>query len=152
MLARRHALAAAAMVLAGCAALRPPLAAPEVEIASVRVAEARLPRLTLAIELSVRNPNAVAIELAALDADLAIGGERVAVVRLARPVTLPPDRSTRITLTADADAGAALAGVGRVLGGGRPVGYELTGLVTLGDGTAYPFRRRGEIPVPGTAK
>ncbi len=146
---RRVAAVAIAALIAGCAALPPRLVAPEVEVAAVRVVEARLPTVRLSVDLVVTNPNAVAIELAGLDADLAIEGERVGSARLARPATLPAQGATRVLLAADADAGAALAGLGRALGGARPLAYDLAGRATLADGRTFPFRRRGEIPVPG---
>jgi len=146
---RRMAFVAVAALLAGCAALPPRLAAPEFEVAGVRVVEARLPSVRLAVDLVVRNPNAVAIELAGLDADLAIEGERAGSARLARPAMLPAQGAARVQLAVDADAGAALAGLGRALGGARPLAYDLAGRATLADGRAFPFRRRGEIAVPG---
>jgi len=147
MTLRRHAVAVLAVLLAaGCALLPPRLAAPQVELVGVRVVDARLPQVRLAVELSLTNPNAVAIDLAALEADLAIEGEPVVTARLLAPATLPPRQATRVALGAIADAGAALAGVGRALGGGRALAYDASGRAILADGTIYPFRRRGVLP------
>jgi LEA14-like dessication related protein len=149
---RLRGLAAAAALLASCSALPPRVAVPEVGIAGVRVVEARLPQVRLWIDLAVKNPNAVAIDLASLEADLAIEGEAVAKLRLPAPVVLPPERTTHVALAASADAGAALAGLGHSLGSARPLAYDLGGRATLADGTTFPFRRRGEIPTSPTRR
>ena len=130
--------------LAACAALGPRLASPEVVGANVRVIRVALPEVTLAIDLELSNPNPVEVVVQGFDARIALEGERVATAALASPVTMPANGTAAVSLSARADAAATLAGVGRALGSGRAMRYEIAGDVTLGDGSRFPFVRRGE--------
>jgi len=133
-----------AAALAACAALGPRLASPEVVGANVRVIRVALPEVTLAIDLELTNPNPVEVVVQGFDARIALEGERVATATLASPVTMPANGTASVSLSARADAAATLAGVGRALGSGRAMRYEIAGDVTLGDGSRFPFVRRGE--------
>ncbi len=133
-----------AVALAACAAMGPKLAAPEIVGANVRVVQVTLPEVTMAIDLTLSNPNAVEIVVKAFDARVSLEGERIATASLAAPVTMPANGTAGMTLSARGDAAATLAGVGRALGSGRAMRYEIAGDVTLGDGTRFPFVRRGE--------
>ena len=133
-----------AAALAACAALGPRLASPEVVGANVRVIRVALPEVTLAIDLELSNPNPVEVVVQAFDVRIALEGERVATAALATPVTMPANGTASVSLSARADAAATLAGVGRALGSGRAMRYEIAGDVTLGDGSRFPFVRRGE--------
>ena len=133
-----------AAALAACAALGPRLASPEVVGANVRVIRVALPEVTLAIDLELSNPNPVEVVVQAFDVRIALEGERVATAALATPVTMPANGTAAVSLSARADAAATLAGVGRALGSGRAMRYEIAGDVTLGDGSRFPFVRRGE--------
>ncbi|MFO1307605.1 MAG: LEA type 2 family protein [Burkholderiales bacterium] len=133
-----------AATLAACAALGPRLASPEVVGANVRVIRVALPEVTLAIDLELSNPNPVEVVVQGFDARIALEGERVATAALASPVTMPANGTAAVSLSARADAAATLAGVGRALGSGRAMRYEIAGDVTLGDGSRFPFVRRGE--------
>ena len=130
--------------LAACAALGPRLASPEVVGANVRVVRVALPEVTLAIDLELSNPNPGEIVVREFDARISLEGERVATASLASPVTMPANGTAAVSLAARADAAATLAGVGRALGSGRAMRYEIAGDVTLGDGSRFPFARRGE--------
>ena len=133
-----------AAALAACAALGPRLAAPDVVKANVRVVQVNLPDVTMAIDLTLSNPNAVEIVVRAFDARISLEGERVATASLAAPVTMPANGTAEVSLAARGDAAATLAGVGRALGSARAMRYEIAGDVTLGDGSRFPFVRRGE--------
>ena len=138
---------AAVLALSACAPLTR-LQAPEVVNLAVRNVEIRLPTIRVDTELTLRNPNAVAVSVASLDADLEIGGERAGTLRLASPVTLPAAGTATLELSAVGDAAVALSGLGRALGSGRPLGYAIAGSLTLSDGRAFPFVRRGQVSPP----
>jgi LEA14-like dessication related protein len=132
------------VALAACAAMGPKLASPEIVGANVRVVQVTLPEVTMAIDLTLSNPNAVEIVVQGFDARISLEGERIATASLAAPVTMPANGTAGMTLSARGDAAATLAGVGRALGSARAMRYEIAGDVTLGDGSRYPFVRRGE--------
>ena len=138
---------AALLALAGCAPLTR-IEAPEVVNLAVRNVEIRLPTIRVDTELTLRNPNAVAVSIASLDADLEIGGERAGTLKLAAPVTLPAAGSASLELSAVGDAAVALSGLGRALGSGRPLDYALKGALVLADGRTFPFVRRGQVSSP----
>lgn len=141
------ALAIFAATLVACAPLSR-LEPPEVVALAVRNVEIRLPTIRVDTELTLRNPNAVAVSIASLDADLEIGGERAGTLRLAAPVTLPAAGTASVALSALGDAAVALTGLGRALGSGRPLDYALKGALVLADGRTYPFVRRGQVSAP----
>jgi hypothetical protein len=141
------ALAVVAAMLAACAPLSR-LEPPEVVALTVRNVEIRLPTIRVDTELTLRNPNAVAVSVASLDADLEIGGERAGTLRLASPMTLPAAGTASVELSAVGDAAIALTGLGRALGSGRPLGYAIAGSLTLADGRTFPFVRRGQVSAP----
>ena len=130
--------------LAGCAAFGPRPAAPQIVGANVRVVQVNLPEVRMAIDLTLSNPNAVEIVVRGFDARVSLEGERIATASLAAPVTMPANGTAEVTLSARGDAAATLAGVGRALGSARAMRYEIAGDVTLGDGSRFPFVRRGE--------
>jgi LEA14-like dessication related protein len=110
---------AAVLALSACAPLTR-LQAPEVVNLAVRNVEIRLPTIRVDTELTLRNPNAVEIAVASLDADLEIAGERAGTLKLAAPVTLPAGGTASVALSAVGDAAVALTGMGRALGSGLP--------------------------------
>ena len=145
----RAVIAAIALALAACAPLTR-LEPPEVVALAVRNIEIRLPTIRVDTELTLRNPNAVSVSIASLDADLEIGGERAGTLRLASPVTLQAGANAQVALSAVGDAAIALTGVGRALGSGKPLDYALRGALVLADGRAFPFVRRGQVSMPRT--
>lgn len=135
----------ASVAAAGCASLPRP-SPPEVVGARVRVADARLPEVRLAVDLVMRNPNARDLAVDGLEATLALDGEVVGRGALAQPVLLPAHGDARIPLDVRGDASRLLARVGAALGAARPLGYEVRGTVALRDGSVVPFRRDGRLP------
>ena len=134
------------VVLGACASVPPRLVAPQVLAAEVRVVVIDYPRVRLAVDLSVHNPNARAIALEALDVALHVEGQPVARTALASPVTLAASSTTLVGLDASGHLGAALAGVARSLDrGGKALRYEIAGTARLADGSQFPFRRDGML-------
>jgi hypothetical protein len=133
--------------LAACTPLTR-LEAPEVVNLAVRNVEIRLPTIRVDTELTLRNPNAVEIAVASLDADLENAGQRAGTLKLASPVTLPAGGTASVALSAVGDAAVALTGMGRALGSGAPLDYALRGALVLADGRAFPFVRKGQVAGP----
>lgn len=134
------------LVLAACANVPARFAAPEVRAAEVRVVVFDFPRVRLALDLTVHNPNDRAIALEALDVALHVEGRSVARTSLASPVTLGAGTVTSVALDASGDLGEVLAGVARSMGrDGKALHYEIAGTARLSDGTQFPFRRGGVL-------
>jgi LEA14-like dessication related protein len=142
---RRHFLPALlAVTLSGCATLQRPIA-PEVIASRVRVVEARLPEIRLAVELTLRSRNLLPLPIDALDATLSLAGADVGRAALAQPVTLPAYGEASVALDVRADPSTALPRIAAALGAAAPLEYELAGTLRLADGTSWPFRRRGAV-------
>ena len=142
---RRHVLPAVlALALSGCETLRRPIA-PEVVVSRVRVVEARLPEIRLAVELTLRSRNLLPLSIDALDATLSLAGVDVGRAALVQPVTVPAYGEAGVALDVRADASASLSRIAAALGAASPLEYELAGTLRLADGTSWPFRRRGAV-------
>ena len=133
-------------VLAACANVPARLVAPEVRAADVRVVVLDFPRVRLALDLTVHNPNDRAIALEALDVVLHVEGRPVARTALASPVTLRARTATPVALDASGHLGEVLAGVARSMDrDGKALHYEIAGTARLSDGSQFPFRRGGVL-------
>ncbi len=133
-----------AVALSGCATLQRPIA-PEVIASRVRLVEARLPEILLAVELTVRSRNLLPLPIDALDATLSLAGVDVGRAALAQPVTLPAYGEARVALDVRADAAASLRASPPRSAPQRSLEYELAGTLRFADGTSWPFRRRGAV-------
>jgi LEA14-like dessication related protein len=147
---RSSVLAAASLALvamvAGCAALAPKPLPPTVELAGLRVTRLAPADTRLRVALTVRNPNAYALGLSALDATMTIEGERFATGALVAPVTVAASGEARVELDVRTDLFAVAVVTDRV-SKERKARYELTGSAVVQDGMRLPFTRRGELPV-----
>ena len=94
--------------------------------------------------LNVQNPNAFAVPVQNLDAEIAIEGLRTASARLPAPVVLAASGDTRVELEASADAALITPLLARILRSGR-VAYVIAGTAVLGDGRQLKYRREGEL-------
>jgi LEA14-like dessication related protein len=151
--ARRAFVGALGFFLAGCASLPQRLAAPEVQVTSVRVVRIALPAVEMEIALALTNPNPVGVAIAAIDATLAIEGDKVADVALRSPATLVAEATTPVLLDARTDFSTTLGVARRAMAAGLPaLRYELAGSVVQGDGRRWPFTRRGEFSASTLAR
>jgi LEA14-like dessication related protein len=139
-------VAAALLLVAGCAALAPRPLPPKVELAGLRITRLAPADTRIRIALDVQNPNAYALAVSALDATVTVEGERFATATLASPVTLAAAADTRVELEARTDF-AAVAAVADRLARERRARYEVAGSAVVQDGLKLPFAKRGELPV-----
>jgi LEA14-like dessication related protein len=139
-------VAAALLLVAGCAALAPRPLPPKVELAGLRVTRLAPADTRIRIALDVQNPNAYALAVSALDATVTVEGERFATATLASPVTLAATADTRVELEARTEF-AAVAAVADRVARERKARYEVAGSAVVQDGLRLPFAKRGELPV-----
>jgi LEA14-like dessication related protein len=108
------------------------------------------------LELEVRNPNPFALQLAGLEGDFYLAGDRVAGSTFSRGISLPGNGRSRLGL----DVEVPVAGAPRVLTqlarlvAGDPVAYRMDATVSvevLGAPQAFPSVTvaHGELRVPG---
>ena len=159
---KRHLLLALLLLLSACA----PGVTSVVSPPTFRVLESRLVRLEPAgvgsgnaliqIRLEARNPNPVPLQLAGLDGDFYLGGERVAATSFRDGIALPANGEARL----DLEVRVPVEGAAQVLGqfarlvAGDPVNYRLDATVSVdifGAPQSFPTLTvaRGELQVPG---
>lgn len=132
-------------LFAGCAALAPRPLPPGVALEGVRVTRLTAQDTRLTITLVVSNPNAYDLAVSALDADVAVDGERLLTGSLLQPARLAAGADTRIEIEARTGYGAIVAALDRFTRQ-RSVRYEVTGSAVVQDGWQLPLRRSGELP------
>lgn len=144
-----------AVALAGCAML-PRLLAPEIRIDAVRVERLSVGEARFAVVLDVANPNADALVVESLEAELRVEGVVLGAARLDAPARLPARDRTLTTLVVRSQLAAALRAAAAVAqrsesssGGRMAVRYEVSGVALLEGGRRIDFRRDGEMAWPG---
>lgn len=138
--------AALALLFAGCEGLPTKPLPPKVELAGVRVVNLAPADLRLAVTLRIDNPNAFALDVAAIDAEIGVNGVKLAGATLPEPVSIAASAITPVQLELRSRVKDLAQALQRADGSGR-MPYEITGTAVLGNGTRLPFARRGELPV-----
>jgi LEA14-like dessication related protein len=139
-------LLAFALLVAGCGGLPTKPLPPKVALAGVRVVSLQPAELRLAVTLRIDNPNAFALDVAAIDAEIGVNGVRLAGAKLPEPVSIAAAATTPVQLELRSRVRDLAQVLERADGSGRMT-YEITGTAVLGDGTRLPFARRGDLPV-----
>jgi LEA14-like dessication related protein len=139
-------IAGCALLLAACGVLPTKPLPPKVELIGVRVGRLQLTDMKLQLALDVHNPNAYALSVASIDADIVVNGARLASASLPAPVTLQAAGATRVELDLRTEVDKLIGVLDRAPGSG-PLAYEITGTAVVQDGLRLPFVRRGELPV-----
>jgi LEA14-like dessication related protein len=134
------------LLLAACSGLPEKPLPPKVELAGVRVVSLQPSDLRLAVTLRIDNPNPFALDVAAIDAEIGVNGVRLAGAKLLEPASIAAASTTPVQLELRSRARDLAQVLERADGSGR-MPYEITGTAVLGNGTALPFARRGELPV-----
>lgn len=147
--ARRAVLAAAlaavsAAMLVGCAALAP--RPPQVALASIDRIGLDGRGAEVDVTLALRNRNAYALRIDALQATLAIDGAPLAHGSSRAAVELPASGDAELAMTVSLDAGAALRLLPLLARQAR-VPYVIDGSAVVG-GVALPFHASGSAPLP----
>jgi hypothetical protein len=138
-------LTGAALLLAACTTLPLKPLPPKVEFVGVRVGRLQLADMQLRVMVDAYNPNAYALRVDAIDAEIRVNGELLASAALPAPVTLAPAATSRVDLDLRTGLDRLVVSLGRLPPSG-PIPYEITGLAVVQDGWRLPFARRGELP------
>ncbi len=146
----RFVLAVLAVVLftAACTSVRQSaVQPPSVTLERVRIVAIADGEATLSVMLRLTNPNPFELAVDAVACDVTLDARPAASVHSIRMEPLPAGGEAKLELGGRVDV-AAVATSLMSLGSQLPVAYTLKGTVTLRDGTAVPFARKGDIPVP----
>jgi len=140
---------AAAVLLAGCAAIPRDLKTPEVSFVSLKALEASMFEQKLEVRLKVRNPNSIELPVNGLDVALELAGEPFAQGVSAREFVVPALGEAEFDMSVTANAVTALL---KIAGGERKskeVDYRLKGKLStrLGLLRTIPFEESGRLPI-----
>ena len=137
---------AASLLVAACASGPPSIAAPEVNLESVRVTRIVDGKAEVLVGLRLYNPNAMALPVKALDYEITLDKRPAASGRTLRVDTLPAGGEGKVDLAGRVDVGAVATAL-MALGSQLPVAYTLTGTVTVQGWAPIAFSRDGKIAV-----
>ncbi len=120
------------MILLGLAVQGCAIQAPRVDVLQARLSMLGVLDQQVRVQLCVSNPNRQELAFSKVTANIAIGGERLAVAVNDTPVTLPPLGSVALPFTVDTTTRNLGDQLGSVLSDGA-IRYEVSGVVVLRD-------------------
>lgn len=126
----------------GCATVQPP----KVDVLQARLSAIGILDQRLEVQLCVSNPNDRELAFSKVTANVAIGGERLASVVSATPVTLPPLASVALPFTVSTTTRNLGDQLGSIFGSGA-VRYTVSGVVVLRDFSliGIPYSVAGQV-------
>jgi LEA14-like dessication related protein len=139
---------AAALLLAGCAAMLPKLEAPKLEVVAVNLGHANLLQAKIDVTLRVTNPNNRSLDVSSIVLQIAVSGTEMATGETAEPFVVPALGETQFDIKLTADVATALALMAQQLHSDA-VPYRVTGQVKLASGLIrnLPFTTEGNLPL-----
>jgi LEA14-like dessication related protein len=135
-----------APLVAGCASLTKPWAAPEVSLVGLQAKELGLARQVFVANLKVRNPNDRTLPIKAMTYRLSLEGNEFAEGAGQLDRQIPPLGEARV----DVDVVGNLLGIAQQLPAlvlkDRPLDWTITGTVTIADGLLkLPYWYSGKV-------
>ena len=136
----------ALLVASGCTSARPKIEPPTITLDAVRVGRMAEAKADVSLKLTLANHNDFELPIDRVEFDVALDGRPTVNGRSVHVDPLPPGGEAKVELAGRVDA-AAVATALMTLGSQLPVPYVISGTLTLKNGTALSFSRKGEIPV-----
>lgn len=112
----------------------------------MRVERIAAAKADISLKLTLTNHNDVELPVERIQFDVALDGRPAVSGYSVHVDPLPPGGEAKVDLAGKVDV-AAVATALMTVGSQLPVPYELSGTLTLRNGTALSFSRKGEIPV-----
>ena len=140
------ALATAVFLLGGCVQLGGGrFEPPEVALQSLSILRIVDAKADLTIGLHVYNPNEFPLSIDRLDFEVTIDGRNAASGRTSRVGEVLAHGEASVDVGGRVDVGAVATAL-MTLASQLPIDYTVKGSVTLTDGTALPFAKKGRVP------
>ena len=143
---RRFLAVCGALLASACAGTRHEIEPPAITLDSVRVERIVAAKADISLKLTLANHNDVELPVERIQFDVALDGRPAVSGHSVHVDPLPPGGEAKVDLAGKVDV-AAVATALMTVGSQLPVPYELSGTLTLRNGTALSFSRKGEIPV-----
>jgi LEA14-like dessication related protein len=137
---------AAVLLVTACVPFGQKFETPEVTLETLRIIRIADAKAELSLGLRVFNPNTYALPVDRAEFDVLIDSRSAVSGRTVHVDPLPAKGEAKVEISGRVEVGAvatALMSIGSQL----PVDYVISGTITLSDGTALPFARKGRIPV-----
>jgi LEA14-like dessication related protein len=142
----RVAFFAAAVLATACVPFGQQFESPEVTLETLRILRIADGKADLTLGLRVYNPNTYALPVDKVELDVLIDARTAVSSRSVHVEPLPPKGEAKVELAGRVDV-TAVATAMMSIGSQLPIDYVVKGTITLTDGTALPFARKGRIPV-----
>jgi LEA14-like dessication related protein len=136
----------ALLMMSACTSMRSRIEPPQVTLEMVRIVRIADAKADISLSLKLSNRNDFELAIDAVEFEVTLDGRPAVSSRSVHVDTLPAGGEAKVELAGRVDV-AAVATALMTLGSQLPVAYSLSGTVTLKNGTALPFSRKGEIPV-----
>lgn len=138
------------MLLAGCASMTKPWAAPEVGLVGLRAKELGLLRQVFVVTLTVKNPNDRALPIKAMTYRLELEGNQLVAGASAIDREIPAFSESLVDVDVAGNLLAVVAQLPALALKDRPLDWSISGTATIAGGyLALPFRYSGQVD-PGT--
>jgi LEA14-like dessication related protein len=134
------------LLASACTSMQPKIEPPQITLETVRVVRVAEAKADVSVSLRLSNRSGAELAIDSLELDLALDGRPAVSGRSVHVDSLPPGGEAKVDLGGRVDL-VAVASALMTLGSQLPVPYELKGTVTLKNGTALAFSRKGEIPI-----
>jgi LEA14-like dessication related protein len=134
-----------ALFISGCASLTQSWKAPEVQLTSLKPEKVTLSEQQLRVGLDITNPNDRTLPIKAMTYTLSLEGTQVAEGGGKLERQIPPLGTEPVEVMVLADAGAALGLLPTLAMKRDPIGYRISGTVTVAGVVPIPYRYSGEV-------
>ncbi len=136
----------ALLLTSACTSMRPKMQSPQVTLETVRIVRIADAKADVSLSLKLSNRNDFELAIDAVEFEVTLDGRPAVSSRSVRVDVLPAGGEAKVELAGRIEV-AAVATALMTLGSQLPIAYSLSGTVTLKNGVALPFARKGEIPV-----
>jgi LEA14-like dessication related protein len=137
---------AAVLLVTACVPFGQKFESPEVTLETLRIIRLADAKAELAIGLRLFNPNTYALPVDRVEFDVLIDSRSAVSGRTVHVDPVPAKGEAKVEISGRVDVSAVATAL-MAIGSQLPVDYVISGTITLSDGTALPFARKGRIPV-----
>jgi LEA14-like dessication related protein len=138
-------LAAVVLLLSACASLTQDWKSPEVQLRSVTPERIGLAGQTLRVGLDIHNPNDRTLPIKAMTYKLSLEGTQVAEGGGKLERQIPAGGTESVEVSVVSNAAAALGLLPTLALKSEPIGYRISGTVTVAGVLPIPYRYSGKV-------
>jgi LEA14-like dessication related protein len=147
--ARLALVATGALLLASCGVLGPKFETPQLDVVGLELLDSGFFQQSVKVRMKVRNPNARALPVKGVNADLELAGEKFASGVSGDQFTVPAFGESEFDMVVSGNMAGALLRVLSSRKERKEIEYRLQGKVNLAEGIlrSIPFNETGRVPL-----